>query len=167
MSDHYCLRCGHKMTAVLIDQFLREKCERCGWIFYPQIKVSAGGMICVNHKLLLVRRAVEPWKDAWYLPAGFMEECESPAQTAEREILEETGLIVKAVRLNGVYHYVDDPRGDGILILYDCDIVGGRLQITTETTGANFFSKDEIPALLAGSAHYEAVEKWIQSSKVN
>ena len=47
-------------------------------------------------RLLLIRRAHEPSKGRWSLPGGRMEAGETPAQAVEREVLEETGLVVRA-----------------------------------------------------------------------
>jgi ADP-ribose pyrophosphatase YjhB (NUDIX family) len=162
MNERYCMRCGHVLQRIFEGTLAREGCPQCGWIAYPQIKVGAGGLIEQAGRLLLVKRAQEPWKDRWYLPAGFMEEGESPEQTAMREVFEETGLRVKAENLCGVFFYEDDPRGSGLLILYHCYIIGGTLQTTDETLAARFFSPEELPVPLAGTAHYKAVELWVK-----
>ena len=47
-------------------------------------------------RLLLIRRGHEPGKGAWSLPGGRVEPGETSAQAVEREVLEETGLVVRA-----------------------------------------------------------------------
>ena len=49
-------------------------------------------------RLLLIRRGHEPSRGLWSLPGGRIEPGESPAQAVEREVLEETGLVVRAGR---------------------------------------------------------------------
>ncbi len=67
-------------------------------------------------RLLLVRRGRDPHRGRWSLPGGRVEAGESPAQAVEREVLEETGLVVRAgapagrVRIQGdavVYDVLD------------------------------------------------------------
>jgi 8-oxo-dGTP diphosphatase len=59
-------------------------------------------------RLLLIQRGREPARGSWSLPGGRVEPGESPEQAVEREVLEETGLRVRAgglvgrVRLAGV-----------------------------------------------------------------
>ena len=47
-------------------------------------------------RLLLIRRGTEPDRGRWSVPGGRVEPGESPAQAVEREVLEETGLRVRA-----------------------------------------------------------------------
>ena len=47
-------------------------------------------------RLLLVRRGRDPHRGRWSLPGGRVEAGESPEQAVEREVLEETGLAVRA-----------------------------------------------------------------------
>lgn len=160
---HYCLLCGSKMETRVIENRDREICPACGWIYYEALKVSAGVRIEKGGKLLLVQRGINPWKGKWYLPAGFVEVDEEPYQGAIREALEETGLQVKIKNLAKVYTYTDDPRGSGIVVLYDAEILGGDLRLTPETLDAGFFSKDELEKMeLAGTSARKQVDDWLQ-----
>lgn len=49
-------------------------------------------------RVLLIQRARKPWLGMWSLPGGRLEAGETPEQAAEREILEEVGLRVFALR---------------------------------------------------------------------
>jgi ADP-ribose pyrophosphatase YjhB (NUDIX family) len=58
---------------------------------------------CVrNDEVLLVRRSKEPFKGHWTAPGGKREPGESPRECAARELLEETGLLARDLRLRGV-----------------------------------------------------------------
>ncbi len=142
------------------DERARETCPRCGWVFYPHQKLSAAGLIEQNNSLLLVRRAFEPWKDCWYLPAGYVEVDEDPVDAAEREVLEETGLQVSVGRLLQGYFFNDDPRGNGYLLVFACHVQGGSLGIKPETNQAGFFLRNQLPQPLAGAGHDRAVFDW-------
>lgn len=138
----------------------RETCPHCDWIYYPQQKLSAAGLVLKNDRLLLVRRAFDPWKDCWYLPAGFVEVDEEPSEAARREVLEETGLHVRVSRLLNGYFFDDDPRGNGFLLVYACHIREGELILTPETNEAGFFSRETLPRPLAGAGHERAIQDW-------
>ena len=158
---HYCLLCGNELNQRSIEGREREVCQQCGWIKYDQLKVTAGVLVERDNKILLVKRAIEPWKGFWYLPAGFVENDESPSEAAEREGFEETNLIISAIRLIDVYFYNDDPRGNGLLILYSGIITSGTEKLTPEVQEISFFSRQEIQSLkLAGGSHNLAILEW-------
>lgn len=89
----------------------------------------------------------------WNLPGGMYEPGEEPAQTAIREVYEETGLIVQPRRLVGVYGgetFIHTyPNGDVIAfinIVFVCEIVGGRLQRQSdESLDLCFVAPNKLP----------------------
>lgn len=158
---HYCLHCGNVLSSVPLDDHLREMCLKCGWVYYPHLKVSAGCIALKENKVLLAKRDAEPWKDHWYLPSGFVEEGETPAQTAAREMEEETGMEVNLGEIFGAFYYNDDPRGDGVVILYEAQITNGLFFPNKEVNEIGFFTREAIPNMLAGMAHVAALDKWM------
>ncbi len=163
---YHCLLCGEELRELIIENRVRLACSRCDWIYYPQLKVSAGTLLEEQGKLLLVQRAFEPWKGCWYLPAGYIEVDEDPLIGAQRETEEETGLIVSIKSLRSVSMYRDDPRGNGILIVYNAERVSGSLRNSNESTNVDFFSPGEIHTMyLAGSSHTLAIQQWVQEKE--
>jgi 8-oxo-dGTP pyrophosphatase MutT (NUDIX family) len=84
-------------------------CERCTWRWYSNPKPASGALIEIVDRagepsVLLLRRAVDPGRGAWDLPAGYLEPNESFEQGALREAREESGLPIELVSLSGVYH---------------------------------------------------------------
>lgn len=91
----------------------------------------AGALIYDDaRRLLLVLRAREPAKDTWSLPGGRCEAGESSAATVVREVWEETGLDVVAVRLVGAVERDAGPASPGRRYRiedWECAVRGGHL----------------------------------------
>ena len=139
---------------------MRDKCPNCGRVHYDGPKVGAGTLIVEDSKILLLRRTIEPYIGAWNLPAGYAEVDEPPSETAVRETFEETGLEVEVSSLVDVYFFTDDPRGNGLLILYAAHIVGGSLRESSETATPTFFSAHDLPTNIGGGGHNQALSDW-------
>jgi ADP-ribose pyrophosphatase YjhB (NUDIX family) len=167
--DQYCLNCGHRLEKQKIENRVRDICLDCGWVNYVQLKVTAGVLVVQNSKLLLVQRAIDPWKGYWYLPAGYVESDENPIHAAEREAREETGFEIHAEKILEIYFYNDDPRGNGLLILYSGRIKSGKIMINKEAKAIKFFYPEEIKTLkLAGGSHNTAIHDYLtRVSKVD
>jgi len=64
---------------------------------YPEVpRVGVGAVVIEDSTVLLVRRGIPPSKGLWAIPGGHIELGETIQETAEREILEETGIVIKA-----------------------------------------------------------------------
>jgi len=158
----YCRVCGSITTPVFVDGRMRDVCPKCGEITYAQWKVSAGVRVVNDGKLLLVKRGHDPYRGTWHMPAGYVEIDETPAQAAEREAHEETGLTVRAGRLVDCYLDTNDPRGNVIILLYDASVQDGKLTPSTETEALGFFSPEELGGLpLAGMSAEKQVSDWL------
>jgi ADP-ribose pyrophosphatase YjhB (NUDIX family) len=144
---NYCPRCGICLSSIERAGKIRPVCPSCDWVFFPDPKVAAAVLIEKQGQVLLVRRVNSPRKGLWTLPVGFVDAGEAPAQAAERECLEETGLLIQTVHLLDVIHRKEHDRGAHILILYQGEIVGGELQAGDDVDKACFFSKESLPPL--------------------
>lgn len=101
-------------------------------------------------KVLLVKRNIEPFKDKWALPGGFVRIDESLEDAAKRELEEETG--VNDFYLEQLYSFGEpkrDPRGRVITISYFALINSEKtkLKASTDVSEAKWFSVSQIPAL--------------------
>lgn len=143
----YCVRCGTPLERRLLFGQERPACPNCGWVFFADPKVAAGVLIEDNSSVLLVRRANEPGRGLWSFPAGFVDAGEDPARAAERECLEETGLLVETVSLLRVIAGREHDRGADFVIVYAAKVVGGSLQAGDDADQATFFPRDALPPL--------------------
>jgi ADP-ribose pyrophosphatase YjhB (NUDIX family) len=116
-----------------------------------------GGALVTNDqgRLLLVRRAHEPWPGAWDIPGGFCEQRELPADAARREVREETGLDVETGSLIGMW--IDDYGDTGQVTLntyFHARLVGGAERIDpAEIAEIGWFDARELPSELAFPDH--------------
>jgi ADP-ribose pyrophosphatase YjhB (NUDIX family) len=85
-------------------------CTACGTSHYLNPWPCANGIVVRDGRVLLGRRAHDPWRGLWGSPGGFCELGEHPADTVVREVREETGLDVKVDRYLGTWIdvYADD-----------------------------------------------------------
>ena len=67
----------------------RRVCTTCGFIDYVNPRIVTGSVVHDGDRILLCRRAIDPRKGFWTLPAGFMEQGESVEESARREAREE------------------------------------------------------------------------------
>lgn len=141
----YCSVCGSDKLSVKVppgDHFERICCESCGHIHYQNPNLIVGTISLWNGKVLLAKRAIEPRKDLWNLPCGFLENGETVEEGARRETLEETAAKVRLIRLHTVYNL---PHARQVYMIFLAEMLSERFEPTTESSMVKLFSKDEIP----------------------
>ncbi|HEY62174.1 MAG TPA: NUDIX domain-containing protein [Anaerolineae bacterium] len=144
----YCIRCGTELESAYHMGKERPTCPNCGWMYFPDPKVAAAVLIERNkEKVLLVRRVNSPKKGFWTLPAGFIDAGEDPARAAERECLEETGLVIKATEILDIISGQEHSRGAHIVIVYRGEVISGQLRAADDVDRARFFDKNQLPPI--------------------
>ena len=137
---------------------IRPVCPQCGWIYFVDPKVAAAVLIEEQDCVLLVRRANEPFRGLWTLPAGFVNGGEDPAEAAERECLEETGLSVRVHQVLDVIAGREHERGADFIIVYAATVLSGDLRPADDADAAAWFPRGELP-LLAFKATQKMLSK--------
>jgi ADP-ribose pyrophosphatase YjhB (NUDIX family) len=108
----------------------------------------------------------------WTLPGGWADIHESAGENVEREVYEESGYKVEAVRLLAVY----DRSRHGHSPIYPeyvykmfflCEIHGGESKTGMETSGADFFSLDDLPALSVGRVTEKQILRMFELKDLN
>jgi len=92
--------------------------------------------------VLLCKRAIEPRKGYWTLPAGFMENGETTPQGAARETWEEAEARVSNLEL---YRVFDVPYISQVYMFYRCDIDNGEYGVGPESLESGLYTEAEIP----------------------
>ena len=116
-------------------------------IGYATPKVDVRGAVVRDGKILLVHERID---DRWSMPGGWADLGELPSQMVIREVREESGFKVRAEKLIAVY---DANRIEPLefyhayKLIFLCVITSGEAQTSIETSGADFFSPDNLPPL--------------------
>ena len=143
----FCIQCGKSLEQRKLFGKRRPICPACGWVFFEDPKVAVGVLVERDGKVLLVKRLNEPKPGSWSIPAGFMDAREDPRRAAERECLEETGLIVRTGDVAAVVGGREHSKGADIVIAYHAVIVGGDLKAGDDASDVGFFTRDALPPL--------------------
>jgi len=142
---------GHSAAeAAFVERFFETE------VGYATPKLDLRAAVFRDGGILLVRERSD---GLWALPGGWADVGETPRQGIEKEVLEEAGLAVRAVKLLALY----DQRGRGarphplhiLKAFFRCEIVGeGETacdpQPGLETLAAGFFAEDALPPLSLG-----------------
>src|SRR5689334_1153787 len=143
----FCPRCAAAVTHEEKIGMVRPVCPQCGWIHFVDPKVAAAVLVEQDGRVLSVRRANEPYRGLWTLPAGFVNGGEDPAKAAARECLEETGLIVEVKHVLDVIAGLEHNRGADFLIVYEAQVISGELVPADDADAAEWFAYDALPQL--------------------
>ncbi len=155
----FCSECGAPLPAP--PPVTCQACDASHWL---DAKPCAGALVTCAGKLLLVRRAHEPWRGAWDVPGGFCGPREHPREAAAREVREETALEVELDGILGMWIDSYAPLGPGADKVTLSIYFHARAPATGEAHGdpndvaeIGWFAADELPEPLAFPGHLPAV----------
>ena len=139
-------------------------CRACDTTHWLDAKPCAGTLVAHDGRLLLVRRAHEPWRGRWDVPGGFCGPREHPRDTAARELREETGLRARIGAILGIWldsYAPEGPDADKLTlnIYYHARVEAGaqtRMD-PNEVAEIAWFDAGALPKELAFPGHLPAV----------
>jgi ADP-ribose pyrophosphatase YjhB (NUDIX family) len=124
------------------DSMERDVCARCGHVHYVNPKIVVGAVCSWHGRILLCRRAIEPRHGFWTIPAGYMEERETPAEGAAREAWEEATAKIEIDRLLAVYSV---PRISQVQLIFRARLADVDIKPGIESLDTKLFAWDDIP----------------------
>ena len=143
----------NKLTLELLAALGNTKIEKIEGLFmndltYPTPKVDVRGVVFKDDKILMVQEETD---SKWTIPGGWAEVGYTPSETAEKEVFEESGLLVKTTKLLAVLDKRDHSHPPSEYYIYKifilCKITGGELSHGYETQDAGFFDQNNLPEL--------------------
>ncbi len=143
------------------DTLERSVCAACGFIDYQNPKVIVGSVVEHGGRVLLCRRAIEPRRGFWTLPAGYLELGETAEEGERREAQEEADA---AIRIEGLLAMFSISRIGQVQLIFRAgfaDPSSPRIAAGPESLEVGLFAWDEIPreAIAFPSVHW-ALAAW-------
>jgi len=124
------------------DEMSRAVCDHCDFIHYVNPKIIVGSVVSHQGKILLCRRAIEPRKGYWTLPAGFMEQHETTQDGAKREALEEANAHIRIGEMLALYNVTHISQ---VQIMYRAELVVPEISPGIESLEVGLFAWEDIP----------------------
>jgi 8-oxo-dGTP diphosphatase len=109
--------------------------------------VGVGGIVVHQNRVLLVQRGTEPLKGQWTIPGGLIDVGETLREAVEREVLEETGLVVEPLELvellDRIHREGDRVRYHYVIADYLCRLEGGNLLAASDAAAVRWVERSE------------------------
>lgn len=140
----YCSQCGDSVTHKIPegDNRLRFVCGSCDIIHYQNPRIIAGCLPIFGDQVLLCKRAIEPRKGFWTLPAGFLENGETTADGAMRETVEEANAHVE---IDNLYTVFSLPHISQVYMFFKATMPKPEFSAGTESLEVELFDEADIP----------------------
>jgi ADP-ribose pyrophosphatase YjhB (NUDIX family) len=126
---------------------------------YPTPKVDVRGAVVRDGKILLVQEVTD---GCWSLPGGWADLGQSPREMVEREVLEESGMQVKAQKVVAIYdanNFAPLEFWHAYKVIFLCDILGGEPTPSMETPAVDFFTPDSLPPLSKNRTNQRIIDE--------
>lgn len=99
----FCPHCGGQLSREHMHGSPELVCHACGNIFWMNAKPTASVFVVQRGRVLLTKRAIDPYKAYWDAPGGYLDVYETPVQGLQREMREELNINIIRPTLLGVY----------------------------------------------------------------
>jgi ADP-ribose pyrophosphatase YjhB (NUDIX family) len=158
----FCSQCGASLDFRVPpgDHFPRYICDSCGIIHYENPKLVVGCVPEAGSRLLICRRAIEPRRGYWTVPAGFMENGETLQQAAARESQEEALAEVEIGSLLAVVHVL---HAHQVHVFFRAKLLNTDFGVGPESLEVKLIEPGEIPwGELAFPSTEFTLRRWVE-----
>jgi ADP-ribose pyrophosphatase YjhB (NUDIX family) len=124
------------------DDRERLTCPDCGHVAYENPKVVVGSIVAHDDTVLLCRRAIEPRRGYWTIPAGYMEMGETTEEGARREAWEEARA---RIALEGVLAVYSIARLGQVQVIFRARMAEPGFEAGPESLEVRRFAWNDIP----------------------
>lgn len=125
------------------DTHERQVCDTCDWVAYENPKIVTGAVVVSAGQVLLCRRAIEPRRGYWTLPAGYLKLNETIEEGAQREAWEEAEARIV---LDGILAVYSIARIGQVQVIYRAGFDGPvQFAAGEESMDVRLFAWDDIP----------------------
>ncbi len=140
------------------DDRERLTCQDCGFVAYENPKVIVGSVVSEAGRILLCRRAIEPRRGYWTLPAGYMELAETVEEGARREAWEEARA---RIAIEGVLAIYSIARIGQVQVIFRASLAAPGFEAGPESLEVRLFDWADIPwdELAFPSVHW-SLRQW-------
>ncbi len=141
---NYCSACGKPVVFRVPPGDNRERfmCEHCDTVHYSNPRIVTGCLATWEDRVLLCKRAIDPRRGYWTLPAGFLENGETAEAGAIRETWEEARAEVE---LDDLYTLFSLPHISQVYMFYRARLTAPEFSVGEETEAIGLFGKQDIP----------------------
>lgn len=129
---------------------------------WPQLGV--GAIICYQDKVLLVQRGRPPGEGLWSIPGGKVQPGETLIAAVEREILEETGVVIRVGELAYHFEFIEHDVSAGlryhyVVLDYFSEYVSGEPRAGDDAADARWVGFDEMDTLALNASSRKALRQ--------
>lgn len=160
----------HEMSAEMIAEQTGLPKENVMQVFsmqagYATPKIDVRGAVFRDGKILLVQERAD---NKWAMPGGWADIGDLPSAMVEREVLEESGLQVRAAKVIAVY---DANRVEPMeffhayKIIFLCELLAGEMRTNHETLAVDFFDPAQLPPLSTARTNAHMISEAVAHSK--
>jgi ADP-ribose pyrophosphatase YjhB (NUDIX family) len=141
---NFCSNCGAPVALTIPpgDHLPRFVCRTCGTIHYQNPRLVLGCVPMWEDRILLCRRAIEPRRGYWTVPAGFMENGESLEQAAARECQEEANASVEIGSLLAVASVT---HASQVHVMFRARLLNPEFSAGPESEAVGLYREEDVP----------------------
>jgi ADP-ribose pyrophosphatase YjhB (NUDIX family) len=140
----FCSNCGAPVALKIPpgDHLPRFVCTKCGTIHYQNPRLVLGCVPVWEDRILLCRRAIEPRRGYWTVPAGFMENGESLEHAAARECLEEANATVE---IGSLLAMVSVTHANQVHVMFRARLLKPEFSAGPESEVVDLYREADVP----------------------